>query len=457
MIRQLKKAAIESGLLSLKFLMLLKKILFFPIKLISSSFLFLFKNFFYKILIKIYYQIFRLKNSGLIKNSPLELLWRQPAYLFIFILTITISLSGIIGPKRASAMQTKIRQTVLSNLIQNEFNAVIEEVLIEEEASTANSLATVGDKYSEDILALEKQLETEESEEILPIDSLYFNEDHDLLIKPVSPDSKDINGETGETTSPARQEIIYYTVKQGDTVSSIARSFGITVNTVLWANNLSAYSLLKIGDKLTILPQSGLLYTVKKGDTLAAISRTYDVEMDKIIAVNSLGNTLQVGAKLILPGAKKISSPAIKTTSNTNYTGVSVIKDLVNPPAKPSTTKMAWPTEGYRITQYFSWSHPGLDIANKTGTPLYAAEDGKVIISQGGYNGGYGNTILLDHGDGVRTRYGHASKLYVKVGDTVKRGEVIAAMGSTGRSTGPHIHFEVIINGTKYNPLNYIR
>ncbi len=455
MIRQLKKVAIESGLLSLKFLMLLKKILFLPIRLITNSFLFLFKNFFYKILIKIYYQIFRLKNSGLIKNSPLELLWRQPAYLFIFILTIAISLSGLIGPKRASAMQTKIRQTVLSNLIQNEFNAVVEEVLIEEEAVSINSLVTVGDKYSDDILALEKQLTAENEEEILPIDSLFFNEDHDLLIKPSI--SNNLTEETGETNSPSRQEIVYYTVKQGDTVSSIARSFGITVNTVLWANNLSTYSLLKIGDKLTILPQSGLLYTVKKGDTLAAISRTYDVDMDKIIAANSLGNTLQVGAKLIIPGAKKISAPAIRTTSNTSYTGVSVIKDLVNPPAKPSTTKMAWPTEGYRITQYFSWSHPGLDIGNKTGTPLYAAEDGKVIISQGGYNGGYGNTILLDHGDGVKTRYGHASKLYVKVGDTVKRGEVIAAMGSTGRSTGPHIHFEVIINGTKYNPLNYIR
>jgi murein DD-endopeptidase MepM/ murein hydrolase activator NlpD len=143
--------------------------------------------------------------------------------------------------------------------------------------------------------------------------------------------------------------------------------------------------------------------------------------------------------------------------SATSYTGVSVIKDLVNPSAKPSTTKLAWPTSATRITQYFSWRHPGLDLAAKVGTPLYAAESGKVTISQGGYNGGYGNTIVIDHGGGMKTRYGHASKLYVKVGDTVERGEVIAAMGSTGRSTGSHLHFEVIINGTKYNPLSYIR
>jgi murein DD-endopeptidase MepM/ murein hydrolase activator NlpD len=455
LLRQLKKSIVNTGLLTLKGLVLLKKIIIYPFKLLTYLFRFLFKNIFYTILTKIYYQIFRLKNKGLIKNSLLELFWRQPAYSFIFLLVIAISFSGLIGPKRASAMQTKIRKTVISNLIQNEFNTIEEEVLIEEKPLPANSLLAISDKYAEDVVTLEKQLESENGLEILPIDSLYFSEDHDLIIKPVI-----INdAETGENTEniPLRQEIIYYTIKPGDTVSSIARNFGVTVNTVLWANNLNTYSLLKIGNKLTILPQSGLLYTVKKGDTLAAISRTYDVEMDKIIAANSLGNTLQVGAKLMLPGARKISSPAIRTTSNTSYTGVSVIKDLVNPPAKPSTTKMAWPTEGYRITQYFSWSHPGLDIANKTGTPLYAAEDGKVIISQGGYNGGYGNTILLDHGDGVKTRYGHASKLYVKVGDMVKRGEVIAAMGSTGRSTGPHIHFEVIINGTKYNPLNYIR
>jgi murein DD-endopeptidase MepM/ murein hydrolase activator NlpD len=118
---------------------------------------------------------------------------------------------------------------------------------------------------------------------------------------------------------------------------------------------------------------------------------------------------------------------------------------------------MIWPTPGRRITQYYSWSHQGLDIGDKIGTPLYAADDGVVIIAQGGWNGGYGNTILLDHGGGKRTRYGHASKLFVKVGDEVKKGETIAAMGSTGRSTGPHLHFEVLVNGTRYNPLNYIK
>ena len=116
---------------------------------------------------------------------------------------------------------------------------------------------------------------------------------------------------------------------------------------------------------------------------------------------------------------------------------------------------MAWPTVGARITQYFSWRHVGVDIANKTGTPLYAADAG--VVEFAGWATGYGNSIVINHGGGKKTRYGHASKLFVKVGDEVEKGENIAAMGSTGWSTGPHLHFEVMINGAKYNPLNYIR
>lgn len=434
---------------------MLKTVLTYPIKLTASFFKLLFKNFFYKILVKIYYQTFRLRKKGIIKNSPFELLWRQPVYLFILVLFIIISLSGLFGTKKASAMQTKIRKTVISNLIQNEFNSTPEEVLIEEKAISGNLLMLAGDKYTDDDFFLEKPGELSTSENILPIDSLFFNEDHDLLIKPQT--DSDLNLDTSDANMPVRKEIVYYTVGPGDTVSFIARNFGITVNTILWANNLSAYSLIGIGDRLTILPLSGILYTVKKGDTLAQIAKTYDVKIEKIIDANSLGTSLPIGKQLIIPGAKKISTVKATPTKTTSYTGVSAIKDLISPSAKPSTTKLAWPTSGHRISQYFSWRHPGLDIADKIGTPLYAAEAGKVVISQGGYNGGYGNTILIDHGNGLKTRYGHASKLYVKVGDTVERGEVIAAMGSTGRSTGSHVHFEVIINGTKYNPLTYIK
>jgi murein DD-endopeptidase MepM/ murein hydrolase activator NlpD len=100
--------------------------------------------------------------------------------------------------------------------------------------------------------------------------------------------------------------------------------------------------------------------------------------------------------------------------------------------------------------------HNGIDIANKVGTPIYAADNGKVELSASGWNGGYGNTILINHGK-LKTRYGHLSRLYVKAGQTVEKGQVIGEMGSTGRSTGPHLHFEVLSGSVRYNPLNYVR
>lgn len=352
-------------------------------------------------------------------------------------------------------METKIPKTVMSNLVKNEFSTTQDEELIEE-TLTPNDILTAGkDKYVDNSCALQKQPNLDTTEEYIDLNMLSFNESSDLVFKPqLFTEGAGSNGESGAI----RKEIIYYTVQNGDTISTIARRFGLTVNTILWANNLSSFSLIRPGDRLSILPYSGVLYTVKKGDTLAKIAQIYDVELEKILSCNTLGNSLSIGQKIVVPGAKKISeSVAVRKPSN-SYTGISVIKDLIkNPGVKTTGNKMAWPTVGARITQYFSWRHNGLDIGNKVGTPIYAADSGTVILSQGGYNGGYGNTIVIDHGGGKKTRYGHLSKLFVKVGDEVAKGENIGAMGSTGRSTGSHLHFEVLINGARYNPLNYIR
>lgn len=352
-------------------------------------------------------------------------------------------------------METKIPKTVMSNLVKNEFSTVQDEELIEE-TLTPNDILTAGkDKYVDNSCALQKQPSLDQTDEADTNDSFYFNEQSDLVFKPqliTAGDSGD------DSLAAARKEIIYYTVQNGDTVSTISRRFGLTVNTILWANNLTSFSLIRPGDRLVILPYSGVLYTVKKGDTLAKIANLYDVELEKILSCNTLGNSLSVGQKIVVPGAKKISVAVASRPTSSNYTGISVIKDLIkNPGVKTTGNKMAWPTVGARITQYFSWRHNGVDIGNKVGTPIYAADSGVVTIAQGGYNGGYGITIVIDHGGGKKTRYGHLSKLFVKVGDEVGKGENIGAMGSTGRSTGPHLHFEVIINGGRYNPLNYIR
>jgi len=337
--------------------------------------------------------------------------------------------------------------------VPTEFGGAVDEELIEE-TITPNSLLTAGkEKYLDDSCSLEKQpnLIVEE-----PLDENYqlsFSDGGDIVFKPYLLANSALDN---EIASPERQEIIYYTVQNGDTVSTIARRFGLTVNTILWANNLTAFSLIRPGNKLTILPYSGILYTVKKGDTLAKIAKTYNIEVEKILSCNNLGNSLGVGKKIVLPGAKKISGTSVATRATTNYTGLSVIKDLIKSPAiKTSGNKMSWPTDGHRMTQYFSWRHPGVDIANKSGTPLYAADSGTVEFA--GWATGYGYSVVINHGGGKKTRYGHASKLFVSVGDEVEKGENIAAMGSTGWSTGPHIHFEVIINGKKYNPLNYIK
>jgi len=353
-------------------------------------------------------------------------------------------------------MGVKIPKTVMSNLVKNEFSTSQDEVLIEE-TLTPNDILTAGkDKYVDNSGALQKQPSIDSSDEIDQGDSFYFNENSDLVFKPQLITS----GSGGDDAVAAiRKEIIYYTVQNGDTVSTISRRFGLTVNTILWANNLSSFSLIRPGDRLAILPYSGVLYTVKKGDTLARIANTYAVELEKILSCNTLGNSLAVGQKIVVPGATRISERvAVRKPASTNYTGISVIKDLIkNPGVKSTGNKMTWPTVGARITQYFSWRHNGVDIGNKVGTPIYAADSGTVITAQGGYNGGYGNTIVIDHGGGKKTRYGHMSKLFVKVGEEVEKGENIGAMGSTGRSTGPHLHFEVLINGARYNPLNYIR
>ncbi|MFA5131524.1 MAG: M23 family metallopeptidase [Patescibacteria group bacterium] len=454
--RQFKKIAVEIGLITIKGTVLLKKLLAFPFRLIAGFFRWVFKLLFYKILVKIYYQLFRLRKLGFIKHSPLELFRRQSVYFFIFGLLVIVLTINFSATKRASAMDTKIPKTVMFQLVATDFSVTAADDLIEEIASP-NSVLTAGkDKYIDDSCSLPKQTIINSTDESDQFNSFSFDENSDLVFKPelITPGSSADNG----SSATARTEIVEYTVQNGDTVSSIAHRFGITINTILWANNLTAYSLIRPGDSLSILPYSGVLYVVKKGDTLARIAQLYDVELDKILSCNNLGNSIAVGEKIVVPGAQKINTAVAVKKPSASYTGISVIKDLISSPGvKASGNKMVWPTVGARITQYYGAVHTGVDIANKVGTAIYAADDGVVLISQGGYNGGYGNTIVIDHGGGVKTRYGHASKLYVKAGQTVTKGQVIAAMGSTGRSTGSHLHFEVLVNGARRNPLNYIK
>ena len=267
----------------------------------------------------------------------------------------------------------------------------------------------------------------------------------------------------GRTMSPIEEEmrqrdkIVYYKVQRGDTISEIAEKFGITTNTILWENNLTAYNLIRPGDTLKILPTSGIQHKVVKGDTLAKIANTYKVEVEKIIEHNKLtsADDIKIGESLMIPGGRKIQpAPAPAYTFRT----------LVQPTASPApapiitaTGQMLWPTSCRTISQYFGWRHSGLDIACGNNAPIYAADSGIVNRAEIGYNGGYGNVIIIDHGGGKQTLYAHLNKIHVSVGENITKGSTIGLMGSTGRSTGPHLHFEVRIGGSRQNPLNYIK
>ncbi|MBI5734115.1 MAG: M23 family metallopeptidase [Candidatus Kerfeldbacteria bacterium] len=294
-----------------------------------------------------------------------------------------------------------------------------------------------------------------------------------------APDNSDIINDTGQITIPSdvpiiitedgaailkphlintrpgvagRERIEYYVIKSGDTLSSIAQAFGLNPNTILWENRLSLRSILRVGQRLAILPTNGLSYRVGRGDTIAKIAKKFGVASTTINQFNNLGDKLTVGQTLIIPGAKPIyTPPAVIQPSSVNIPSLAQ-----GAPATISNTKLQWPTVRRRLTQYFTWRHTGIDIADSIGTPIYAAEDG--IVEVAGWNrAGYGLYIIIDHGGGLKTLYSHNSKLFVTVGDRVSRGQQIAAMGSTGRSTGPHVHFEVRIYGRRTNPLKYVR
>ncbi|MEK7481122.1 MAG: M23 family metallopeptidase [Patescibacteria group bacterium] len=260
----------------------------------------------------------------------------------------------------------------------------------------------------------------------------------------------------GAQLGAERKEIIVYIVQDGDTIGGIAEAFGLNLNTVLWENNLSFRSYIRPGESLRILPTDGISHEVRRGDTLVKIAKTYDGDAARIVEFNKLADAgdIEIGQKIIIPGGKK-PAPVYRAPP-----ARSRLADIAAPLPSifvPAGQLYVWPTTVRRLTQYFGWRHTGIDVAGPLGSPLIASRAGRVVSAKCGWNGGYGCHVILDHGDGVRTMYGHASRLYVDVGETVTQGQTIAAMGSTGRSTGNHIHFEIRVNGAKVNPLKYMR
>ncbi len=265
--------------------------------------------------------------------------------------------------------------------------------------------------------------------------------------------------QTSGSVAP-RTTIETYVVQSGDTLGIIAERFGISSETLLWANNLTSRSTIRPGDELKILPVTGVTHTVKSGDTLSRIANTYGVTVEEITTFNVLGDgSLGIGETLIIPGGTPPRTVATRPTTTTTTTKPTApITSPTNAPAStatPSSGGMIWPTDLRIITQHYGWSHTGIDIDCHYTNYNYAAADGTVTYS--GWRNGYGYTVEIDHGNGLSTRYAHHQSLAVSSGQAVTQGQPLGVCGTTGRSTGTHLHFEVMIGGRFQNPLSYIR
>jgi murein DD-endopeptidase MepM/ murein hydrolase activator NlpD len=244
------------------------------------------------------------------------------------------------------------------------------------------------------------------------------------------------SGTLADIVKPKNSTISVYVVRPGDTLSGIAKLFGVSPNTILWANDLSRATALQIGQTLTILPVTGVKYTVKKGDTLSSIAKKYGGDAEEIASFNGLeSGALAVGTDIIIPDGE-VPSVATSRSSPVISAGVS----------RGTPQEIGYylrPVVGGTRTQGIH-GYNGVDIAAQSGTPVLASADGEVIVARnGGWNGGYGSYVVIRHGNGSQTLYAHESSVIVSVGQSVIQGQVIGYVGRTGKATGPHVHFEI--------------
>ncbi len=238
----------------------------------------------------------------------------------------------------------------------------------------------------------------------------------------------------------ANGQISTYIVRSGDTFAGIAEMFDITVNTLLWANDLNKNSVLKAGQSLVILPMSGVLHKVVSGDTLISISKKYSGDIDEIALFNDIktDTKLSVGQMIMIPDGEMSFStrPSTAASGQTSRLVASASgPEYVGYYQKPFLTGRR--TQGLH-------GYNGVDYGMPIGTPLYAAASGVVIISKSsGYNGGYGLYVVIQHSNNSQTVYAHMSSVSVFAGQKVSQGQLIGYSGNTGKSTGPHLHFEV--------------
>ncbi len=284
-----------------------------------------------------------------------------------------------------------------------------------------------------------------------------FIETFDPEAQGVSLDSL-INFKTSVSEKP-RSEIIEYEVKSGETISQISQKFDIDTNTIKWANDITSDSI-KPGQILKILPVSGVSHQVKSGDTLESVAKKYTAESQAILQYpfNDVPDDfkLKIGQVLIVPDG---TPPETKLPAKIKPVPQYLAKSGPAGPTfnAPGGGNFIWPTVAQMISTYFAWWHPGIDMSNRAGPAVVASDGGTVIVAGWPDNYGYGNRVVVDHGNGYQSLYAHLSNIYVSNGQRISRGQTVGQMGSTGRSTGTHLHFEIHYKGIAVNPLAILK
>lgn len=304
---------------------------------------------------------------------------------------------------------------------------------------------------------------TDQVSERLGIPSISLVKDEQIIVESASAlqegvpletlPEEDVSEESTEAAvDESRNTITIYTVENGDTISGIAQKFNVSVNTIRWANELNSKDSIKPGDTLTILPITGIQYKVKNGDTISAIAKKYDADSKEILTFNGFDDAkgLKAGMEIIIPNGEPATPVVAKkevkasTSTKTSTTSSSTTSEKSSTSSPVSTGAYVLPIPGSILTQGIHGTN-AVDFGAPVGTTIKASLAGEVILAKGNgaYNGGYGNYIVIKHSNGTQTLYAHLSQVQVSVGETVSTGEVIGKSGNTGRSTGPHLHFEV--------------
>lgn len=256
-------------------------------------------------------------------------------------------------------------------------------------------------------------------------------------------------------------EIISHVVGEGETISSIASRYGLKPSTIFWENNLTEKSTIKPGQELSILPVDGVRHKVARGETIYSVGKKYGLDGSQVQMIvdypfneflNDETFELVVGQYLMVPeGVKAEARLPSNVASPTRFGALTPDAGTVS-----ALGSFIWPASG-GITQSYSFFHKAIDIANRAAGPILAADAGLVTTAGWPDSSGYGNRVVIDHGNGYVTLYAHMSVVQVVEGQRVKRGDVIGQMGSTGRSTGVHLHFEVRQGGALLNPLSFLK